>query len=85
MSIDTKAAISPAKTTWKYIKNVIVDMFWGIVKEKKKYNWISWETLAYPTNEGGIGIRLLEDICMSFQYKQWWKLRTNHSLWGIFS
>ena len=67
MPIHTTNAISPPKTTSKYIKNVIADLFWGNEKDKKKYHWASWETLGYPTDEGGIGIKLLEDICMSFQ------------------
>ena len=51
---------------------------------EKKYHWASWETLAYPTNEGGIGVRNLEDICIAFQYKHWWEFRTKTSLWSKF-
>lgn len=52
-------------------------MFWGDEEENKKYHWTSCETLGYPTDEGGIGVRLLEDICMSFKYKQWLNLGKN--------
>ncbi|KAG5606071.1 hypothetical protein H5410_027563 [Solanum commersonii] len=82
--IHTMAAISPPKTTIKYLKNITADFFWGMDKEKKKYHWASWETLSYPCDEGGIGVRLLSDICTSFQYKQWWIFRTKNSLWGQF-
>lgn len=78
------AAISPPKTTINYIKRVIADFFWGIDKDRKKYHWASWENMAYSTIEGGIGIRLLDDICVYFQYKQWWELRTKQSLLSIF-
>nr|XP_019068134.1 uncharacterized protein LOC109119692 [Solanum lycopersicum] len=61
-----------------------VDFFWGIDKDGKKYHWASWETLAYPTSESGIGVRLLDDVCIAFQYKQWWEFRTKNSLWSKF-
>ena len=78
--VHTLAAISPPKTTLKCIKKVIADFFWGTDKDRKKYHWSSWENLAYPINEGGIGVRLLEDFCTAFQYKQWWEFRTKKSL-----
>ncbi|KAH0695796.1 hypothetical protein KY289_013278 [Solanum tuberosum] len=53
-------------------------------KEKKKYHWASWETLSFPYEEGGIGVRKLEDTCKAFQIKQWWNFRTKNSLWSQF-
>ncbi|WMV07509.1 hypothetical protein MTR67_000894 [Solanum verrucosum] len=53
--IHTMAAISPPKTTIKYLKNITADFFWGMDKERKKYHWASWETLSYPCDDGGIG------------------------------
>ncbi|XP_049368158.1 uncharacterized protein LOC125833012 [Solanum verrucosum] len=50
--IHTMAAISPPKTTIKYLKNIRADFFWGMDKERKKYHWASWETLSYPCDEG---------------------------------
>ena len=29
-------------------------------------------------------MRLLDDVCTTFQYKQWWEFRTRHSLWSLF-
>ncbi|WMV50075.1 hypothetical protein MTR67_043460 [Solanum verrucosum] len=60
--IHTMASISPPKTTLNYIKRVTADFFWGCDKEKKKYHWASWETLSYPFEEGGIGVKKLEDM-----------------------
>ncbi|XP_004248595.1 uncharacterized protein [Solanum lycopersicum] len=82
--IHTLAAISPPKTTLNCIKKLIADFFWGIDKDGKKYHWSSWENMAYPTSEGGIGVRLLEDVCTAFQYMQWWDFRTKNSLWSQF-
>jgi len=74
------ASTSPPKTTLNYIKRVTADFFWGWDKEKKKYHWTSWETLSFPYEEGGIGIRKLEDICTAMQFKKWWTFRTKKSL-----
>ena len=78
------AAIYPPKTTLNCIKKEIADLFWGIDKEGKKYHWSTWENMAYPINEGGIDVRLLEDVYTTFQYKQWWEFRTTKSLWSLF-
>lgn len=84
LPIHTLAAISPPKTTIKYITNLAADFFWGLEKEKKKYHWASWDTLCYPQDEGGIGVRKLSDTCTSFQFKQWWFFRSRNSLWAQF-
>nr|XP_010327351.2 uncharacterized protein LOC104649583 [Solanum lycopersicum] len=82
--IHTLASMSPLKTTQNYIKKVMADFLWGVDKDCKKYHWASWDTLSYPSNESGIGIRLLEDICKAFQYKHWWEFKTKKSLWSQF-
>ncbi|WMV13671.1 hypothetical protein MTR67_007056 [Solanum verrucosum] len=76
--------ISPPRTTLHYIKRVTADFFWGMDRDKKKYHWASWESLSLPYEEGGIGVRHLNDVCTSLQIKQWWNFRTKHSLWGQF-
>ncbi|CAH9059413.1 unnamed protein product [Cuscuta epithymum] len=58
--------------------------FWGSSNEKKKYHWISWSKLCYPTEEGGIGIRHLSDIEKAFSLKLWWKWKVSDSLWANF-
>ncbi|WMV30189.1 hypothetical protein MTR67_023574 [Solanum verrucosum] len=78
--IHTMTSISPPKTTLNYIKRVTANFFWGWDKEKKKYHWASWETLSYPYEEEGIGVRKLEDTCKALQIKQWWNFRTKNSL-----
>ncbi|XP_015168633.1 uncharacterized protein [Solanum tuberosum] len=82
--IHTMAAISPPKTTIRYIKRVTADFFWGWDNEKRKYHWASWENLSFPYEEGDIGVRQLEDVCTSMQFKQWWTFRSKNTLWGDF-
>lgn len=38
--------------------------------EKRKYHWCSWRNLSYPYEEGGIGVRMMSDVCKSFQFKK---------------
>lgn len=61
----TMATISPPKTTISQIKRLIVDFFWGWEKDKKRYHWASWDTFSLPCEEGGIGVRQLNDVCNS--------------------
>lgn len=60
--IHTMSTTSPPKTTICYIEKAMADFFWGWDKEKIKYHWASWDTLCLPLDEGGIGIRRLEDV-----------------------
>ncbi|WMV30193.1 hypothetical protein MTR67_023578 [Solanum verrucosum] len=50
--IHTMAAISPPSTTIKYIESIIADFFWGRDQEKRKYHWVSLETMSLPCAEG---------------------------------
>ncbi|KAG5606153.1 hypothetical protein H5410_027645 [Solanum commersonii] len=52
--------------------------------ERKKYHWSLWKNLSFPYDEGGVGMRNLKDVCLSFQYKQWWIFRSKQTLWGDF-
>ncbi|WMV08066.1 hypothetical protein MTR67_001451 [Solanum verrucosum] len=70
--IHTMTTISPPKTTLNYIKRVTSDFFWGLEKDRKKYHWASWETLSFPYDEGGIGVRNLEDVLSQFLLNGQW-------------
>ncbi|XP_019227546.1 PREDICTED: uncharacterized protein LOC109208846 [Nicotiana attenuata] len=53
-------------------------------QNKNKYHWASWQKLAKPMEEGGVGFRAIEDVCRSLEFKQWWWFRTKDSLWSRF-
>ncbi|XP_015158216.1 uncharacterized protein [Solanum tuberosum] len=82
--INTMAATLLPNTTIKYMKCIIADFFWGNEGDKKKYHWASWESLSFPCEEGGIGVRMLSDICTSLQFKHWWLFKTKESHWEQF-
>lgn len=84
LPIHLLSAISPPKTTLKQIQSITADFFWGWKNDRKKYHWSSWKNLSYPYEEGGIDVRQIADVAISFQYEQWWIFMTKNTLWGEF-
>ncbi|XP_060211737.1 uncharacterized protein LOC132639298 [Lycium barbarum] len=74
----------PPKTTIQQIEKAFANFFWGSFEGKNKYHWASWDKLCYPTAEGGIGVRSLQDTSDAFAAKLWWNFRTKDSLWTEF-
>lgn len=67
----TLAAMNPPKCTYKILERYLANFFWGANTDKSKYHWSSWKNLCYPEEEGGIGIRCLQDIGDTFTIKRW--------------
>ncbi|KAK4716364.1 hypothetical protein R3W88_014702 [Solanum pinnatisectum] len=63
MPIHILSAASPPSTILKQIQGILADFFWGWRNDKKKYHWSSWKNLRFPYDEGGIGVRLMNDVC----------------------
>ncbi|XP_015084239.1 uncharacterized protein LOC107027648 [Solanum pennellii] len=84
LPIHLLSAVTPPATIIRQIQMLIADFFWGWKNDRKKYHWSSWKNLSYPYEEGGIGMRNLQDVCKTVQFKQWWILRTKQTLWGDF-
>ncbi|WMV27386.1 hypothetical protein MTR67_020771 [Solanum verrucosum] len=72
------------KTTTSQIEKLFANFFWSETEGKKKHHWIAWKNLCYPTDEGGIGIKSIQDINNSFSAKVWWSFRTRNTLWRNF-
>ncbi|KAK4716368.1 hypothetical protein R3W88_014706 [Solanum pinnatisectum] len=77
-------ATSPPSTITMQIQQIMADFLWGWRNDKRKYHWSSWKNLSFPYEEGGIGVKLMKDVCQAFQFKQWWVFRTKQTLWGEF-
>ncbi|XP_019240872.1 PREDICTED: uncharacterized protein LOC109220861 [Nicotiana attenuata] len=84
LPIHLLSAVSPPKTVLKQIEKLAANFFWGMDHNRYKYHWASWQKLAKPQEEGGIGLRNIEDVCRSLEFKQWWWFRTKDSLWSKF-
>lgn len=57
------------KTTIKQIEQLMANFFWSDGEGKKKMHWIAWWKLCFPTLEGGIGFRSIQDISRAFGVK----------------
>ena len=55
---------------------LIEKFFAGRRNDTNKYHWASWKNMSFPYDEGGFGMRNIKDVCMAFQYKQWWNFST---------
>ncbi|XP_019261368.1 PREDICTED: uncharacterized protein LOC109239280 [Nicotiana attenuata] len=84
LPIHLLSAVSPPKTVLRKIEKLAANFFWGMEKDKNKYHWASWQKLCHTKEEGGIGLRSIEDVCRAMEYKQWWLFRTKETLWGDF-
>ncbi|XP_060184706.1 uncharacterized protein LOC132614307 [Lycium barbarum] len=64
-TIHTMAVISPPKNVLSQLEKYFSKFFWGQADNKNKYHWSSWKKMCYPTEEGGVGLKSLEDICLT--------------------
>nr|XP_016487427.1 PREDICTED: uncharacterized protein LOC107807533 [Nicotiana tabacum] len=69
---------------FRLIEKHFANFFWGSSEDHKKYYWSSWNYLAPPLDEGGIGIRKMEDISNMLAMKKWWRIRSTSSIWATF-
>ena len=47
----------------------------------KKYNLVKWETVCKSKKKGGLGVKNIRKMNISFLCKWWWKLETEEGLW----
>lgn len=45
--------------------------FWGKQGDTKVKHWVAWDTLCYPQEKGGIGIRSLHYMVDALFAKLW--------------
>ncbi|XP_027122245.1 uncharacterized protein [Coffea arabica] len=76
--------LKPPKAVFVALGRLFNSFLWDKSKDDKRTHWASWEKLCFPTEEGGLGVRLLEDMVKAFSYKLWWRLRQRGSLWSDF-
>lgn len=80
----TLSLIDPPKTVIRTMQRIITSFFWNGVDGQSKCHWLSWEKMALPIQEGGLGLRRFEDIAATFAMKLWWRIRGPRSLWSSF-
>ncbi|KAL0283412.1 UNVERIFIED_CONTAM: hypothetical protein Sradi_7229600 [Sesamum radiatum] len=76
--------LKPPKYVMERIERIFNKFFWGNIGDQRKLIWSSWESVCYPTEEGGLGVRRIQDVVQAFQLKLWWRFRIQNSLWSHF-
>lgn len=78
------SAIRPPKRVIKSLHKIFSKYFWGSTIDEKRKQWVAWDRMCLPLEEGGIGFRSLAEISKALFVKLWWNLRTSRSLWSSY-
>jgi hypothetical protein len=69
-------------SVWKEIVRIQRKFLWGGVSDRKRINWVKWETICLPKAEGGLGVRDIRIMNISLLAKWKWRLLQNEdALW----
>ncbi|KAG0486419.1 hypothetical protein HPP92_008514 [Vanilla planifolia] len=78
------AALNPPKVVIKAIDRRLSQFFWGESKDSFKHHWASWNRLARPVSENGIGIINLSVKVHAQTAKLWWNVIHGDSPWACY-
>lgn len=73
---------APTTATIKDMHRILANFFWNDNNGQHKCHWIKRTRICLPYEEGGLGIRHINDIVHTFSFKLWWRMRENTSLWA---
>jgi hypothetical protein len=59
---------------WKKVRRIQREFLWGSKNGRKKVNWVKWEEVCKPKNQGGLGVRDIRAINISLLTKWRWRL-----------
>ncbi|XP_043724786.1 uncharacterized protein LOC122671558 [Telopea speciosissima] len=54
--------LDPPKAVTRRLYGIFADFLWGNSEWGKRKYWVCWRKICRPLDEGGLGIRLLEDV-----------------------
>ncbi|KAG0488551.1 hypothetical protein HPP92_007362 [Vanilla planifolia] len=78
------AALNPPKAVIKAIDRRLSQFFWGESKDSFKHHWASWNRLARPVSESGIGIINLSVKVHAQTANLWWNFIHDDSPWACY-
>ncbi|XP_026459608.1 uncharacterized protein LOC113360302 [Papaver somniferum] len=78
--LEGEVIVVPEKESEKIIRN----FFWSGDPSVRKPITLKWEKACPPLDEGGLGIRQLEDINKSMLMKLCWKMQNGNDKWSRF-
>lgn len=65
------AAMEPPKSVIAQLETMFSRFLWGSEDASPRRTWRSYQRVAYPFAENGLGLRRLEDIIAAFSCKLW--------------
>ncbi|KAL6579789.1 hypothetical protein OROMI_007813 [Orobanche minor] len=77
--------IKPPKNVIMFFDRFLTYFCGGLMIVRKKFTGprgTTWNRLCYPTAEGSLGCRDLNDIIQAAEYKMWWRFRANKNDWS---
>nr|KAJ0224075.1 hypothetical protein LSAT_V11C200069590 [Lactuca sativa] len=67
----------------KKLENIRRRFLWGGTDEKKRINWVAWQSVTAPKEIGGLGMGSLRALNLSLITKWKWRLKVDNSgLWS---
>ena len=69
------------KTITKKLDGQRRSFFWQGGSQKRKYHLVRWTTICKSKRKGGLGIKDIRKMNISFLCKWWWKLENEKGLW----
>lgn len=78
------AVFVPPQTIILHMERLMSRFLWGSDDSSPRRIWRSWERLAYPVSENGLGLRRLSEVVRAFSYMLWWKWRLGLGIWSNF-
>ncbi|KAJ0599091.1 putative RNA-directed DNA polymerase [Helianthus annuus] len=65
-----------------HLESIVRRFLWGGTGSDRKMSWVSWDRVASPVNQGGLGLRKLGTINMSLILKWAWRFKADkNNLW----
>ncbi|XP_035547430.1 uncharacterized protein LOC118348944 [Juglans regia] len=66
------------------LNRLLSNFFWSFSDGKPKRKWVGWHKICTPVQEGGLGLRKLEEVQNALFMKFAWKFLSQQSLWSLF-
>ncbi|MQL95462.1 hypothetical protein Taro_028128 [Colocasia esculenta] len=83
--IYTASASCLPKSVKHIIERHYASFFWNGVDGPRRRQWVSWDNIMRPKQEGGLGVRSLWHVQVSLMAKLIWNAMTGTSLWSKYA
>ncbi|KAL9686221.1 hypothetical protein QQ045_023676 [Rhodiola kirilowii] len=84
MTVHTLSILPVPKLVLQGIERLMRNFLWDR-GSASRHHWVSWEKICRPKEEGGLGIRRLEDVKKCLLTKLAWRFLQNQTIWAKFA